>query len=127
MKFQYSWIAVFFLLLGEGLTVAVPKTCKKKSAQKTVSVSENPVDATANAKAAKYAMNLNGVEWDASCALANPQNKKETRQDAVMVAWAGALELVSDAWDRFNGLTYPKLTDGSSSLTEAIIYTNDTA
>ena len=54
-----------------------------------------------------YTMNQNGVTWDASCDLQNPQNTGETRRIAVERAWVGALELIDTAWTRFDGVTYP--------------------
>ncbi|KAJ5104696.1 hypothetical protein NUU61_002043 [Penicillium alfredii] len=41
----------------------------------------------------KYAMNQWGITWDPSCRDLNPTNKKETKQDFVKRAWAGAMEL----------------------------------
>ena len=57
-------------------------------------------------------MNQNGITWDASCNDANPQNTQETRRAAVERAWAGALELVSTTWTRFDTETWPTVKEG---------------
>ncbi|KAJ5766038.1 uncharacterized protein N7511_003654 [Penicillium nucicola] len=49
-----------------------------------------------------YTMNPLIAQWDSSCGLSNPANHAETRQDAVVRAWVGALELAADAWDRWS-------------------------
>ena len=56
-----------------------------------------------------YVMNAAAVSWHPSCNDANPNNKQETKADAVTRAWAGALELAADGRDRF-GKTEAALT-----------------
>lgn len=48
-----------------------------------------------------FVMNLAAVDFDQSCSDKNPVNDKETKQDAVVRAWGGALELAADAKKRY--------------------------
>ncbi|KAJ5820367.1 Glucan endo-1-3-alpha-glucosidase agn1 [Penicillium riverlandense] len=54
-------------------------------------------------------MSLNGIAWHESCNSPNPQNNQETKRAAVERAWAGALELSSSAWTRFETVTWPTI------------------
>lgn len=51
-----------------------------------------------------YVMNQNGVTWDMSCAGA--------KQQAIIKAWEGALELGDSSWNRFNTYTRPLVEQG---------------
>ena len=50
---------------------------------------------------AQFQMNINSVTWDPGCNDVNPEKQSETKQDAIIRAWAGALELAQDAQIRF--------------------------
>lgn len=52
-------------------------------------------------------MNQNGVTWDASCAGA--------KQQAIIAAWEGALELGDAALNRFKTYTLPLVEKGKLS------------
>lgn len=127
MKFHHSvsvWGVIFLFLEGTHAAAINHNSCRRPNA--TVS-GDNAGDAATQAKNVQYAMNLNGVQWDKSCAQPNPNQKGETRQDAVMHAWAGALELASDAWDRYNTITYPKLKEDLPYYLRIEINQNDPA
>ena len=50
---------------------------------------------------ANFQMNINSVTWGPGCNDVNPAEQSETKQDAIIRAWAGALELAQDAQARF--------------------------
>ena len=53
----------------------------------------------------KFKFNGNAVKWDQTCNDPNPgwkkYNQQETKQEAVIRAWEGAMELLADAQTRF--------------------------
>lgn len=46
-------------------------------------------------------MKIDTVTWHPSCKFPSPADPTESKQDAVVHAWAGALEIAADALDRF--------------------------
>jgi hypothetical protein len=74
-----------------------------------VAASSSPYNGTENPKIKprwenlRYAMDPRAVvQWEISCGAPNPQRPRETKQDAVVRAWAGALELAGYAHARFD-------------------------
>jgi hypothetical protein len=55
-----------------------------------------------------YKMNIGGVTWDRTCSLINTAGHTETRMQAIIRAWGGALELAAD-----------RLTQTSATLSQS--------
>ena len=75
-----------------------------------------------------YVMNIHAFSWHESCADKNPANDQETKQDAVVRAWGGALELAADSKDRF-GKTRAMLTKETppAGMTKILVNRDDPA